>query len=318
MAKQDVLDAINATVSSNNVKGITADSLNNVLTMMVENAGEGGGSGESMMKIFVPDYDLLGSTFVEEGEFTPALVSELRNEFETQMPEMIDVYEPLFTAFDVAFENNANIFASIKEKAKNGEGCSVLLDQSMIMKVAINIEMSLHPEESSQIEEWIMSLSQICNVGYKCMKYNPDVTDTIIEELVLFPIIEYNSDTSLYPSNMAILVQPDGSIIFEKNDANMDMDYGLYISLEGEEIDTYYKEDYNLKIRNDSYGALGKSVQIRNYNGNSYTTVGRVLIHEVIENEGFIFFEGDKLKKCTIDSSGNATIAIIGSISGIS
>ena len=241
MAKQDVIDAINATIVENGQKGITADSLRNLLIMMTENAGEGGGSGESMMKIFVPDYDVfLGPTFVEEGEFTPALVSELRNELETQMPEMIDVYEPLFTAFDVAFENNANIFASIKEKAKNGEGCSVLLDQSMITKVTINIEMSLHPEESSQIEEYIMSLSQICNVGYMCMKGNPDVTDTIIEELVLFPIIEYNSDTSLYPSNMAILVQPDGSIIFEKNDANMDMDYGLYISLEGEEIDTYY------------------------------------------------------------------------------
>lgn len=315
MAKQDVLDAINATVSSNNVKGITADSLNNVLTMMVENAGEGGGSGESMMKIFVPDYDrFLGPTFVEEGEFTPALVSELRNELETQMPEMIDVYEPIFTAFDVAFENNANIFASIKEKAKNGEGCSVLLDQSMITKATIDMQMSL--EESIQIEEYILSLSQICNVGYMCMKYNPDVNMPTTEQLVLSPNIEPNIDMSLYPSNMVILVQPDGSIIFEKIVANVD--YELYVSLEGEEIDTYYKEDYNLKIRNDSYDALGKSVQIKNYDGHSYNTGGRVLIHEVIENEGFIFFEGDKLKKCTIDSRGNATIAIIGSISGIS
>lgn len=317
MAKQDVLDAINATVSSNNVKGITADSLNNVLTMMVENAGEGGGSGESMMKIFVPDYDMmLGPEFILEGEFTPALVSEMRNELETQMPEMIDAYEALFTAFDVAFVNNANVFASIKEKAKNGEGCSVLLDQSMITKATIDMQMSLYPEASSQIEEYILSLSQICNVGYMCMKYNPDVNEPTTEQLVLSPIIESNNDKGLYPSNMVILVQPDGSIIFEKIVANID--YELYVSLEGEEIDTYYKEDYNLKIRNDSYDALGKSVQIRNYDGYSYNTVGRVLIHEVIENEGFIFFEGDKLKKCTIDSRGNATIAIIGSISGIS
>jgi hypothetical protein len=317
MAKQDVLDAINATVSSNNVKGITADSLNNVLTMMVENAGEGGGSGESMMKIFVPDYGMfLGPEFIREGEFTPALVSEMRNELETQMPEMIDAYEALFTAFDVAFVNNANVFASIKEKAKNGEGCSVLLDQSMITKATIDMQMSLYPEAYSQIEEYILSLSQICNVGYMCMKYNPDVNEPTTEQLVLSPNIESNSGMGLYPSNMGILVQPDGSIIFEKIVSNID--YELYVSLEGEEIDTYYKEDYNLKIRNDSYDALGKSVQIRNYNGNSYITVGRFLIHEVIENEGFIFFEGDKLKKCTIDSRGNATIAIIGSISGIS
>ena len=46
MAKQDVLDAINATIIENGQKGITAQSLNNILTMMTENAGEGGGSGD--------------------------------------------------------------------------------------------------------------------------------------------------------------------------------------------------------------------------------------------------------------------------------
>lgn len=45
MSKQEVLDAINATIAPNNLKGITAESLNNVLTMMVENAGEGGNNG---------------------------------------------------------------------------------------------------------------------------------------------------------------------------------------------------------------------------------------------------------------------------------
>lgn len=40
-----MLDAINATIAPNNMNGITAQSLNNVLTMMVENAGEGGNSG---------------------------------------------------------------------------------------------------------------------------------------------------------------------------------------------------------------------------------------------------------------------------------
>lgn len=45
MTKREVLDAINATITPNNMNGITAQSLNNVLTMMVENAGEGGNSG---------------------------------------------------------------------------------------------------------------------------------------------------------------------------------------------------------------------------------------------------------------------------------
>jgi hypothetical protein len=45
MTKREVLDAINATITPNNMNGITAQSLNNVLTMMVENAGEGGNNG---------------------------------------------------------------------------------------------------------------------------------------------------------------------------------------------------------------------------------------------------------------------------------
>lgn len=45
MTKREVLDAINATITPNNMNGITAQSLNNVLTMMVENAGENAGEG---------------------------------------------------------------------------------------------------------------------------------------------------------------------------------------------------------------------------------------------------------------------------------
>lgn len=50
MNKQEIIDAINATIAPNNIKGITADSLRNLLIMMVENAGEGGsGSGGNIV-----------------------------------------------------------------------------------------------------------------------------------------------------------------------------------------------------------------------------------------------------------------------------
>ena len=54
MAKQDVLDAINSTIVQNDIKAITANALNNVLTMMVENAGEGG-NGDGVLRVWVQE-----------------------------------------------------------------------------------------------------------------------------------------------------------------------------------------------------------------------------------------------------------------------
>lgn len=45
MSKQEILDAINATIVPNGQKGITAESLANILTEMVNAAGEGGSGG---------------------------------------------------------------------------------------------------------------------------------------------------------------------------------------------------------------------------------------------------------------------------------
>lgn len=48
MTKQEIINAINATIVANGQKGITAESLNNILTEMVNATPEGGsGGGES-------------------------------------------------------------------------------------------------------------------------------------------------------------------------------------------------------------------------------------------------------------------------------
>ena len=56
MTKREVLDAINATITPNNMNGITAQSLNNVLTSMVEctpeSSGDGGGEREELVLYF--------------------------------------------------------------------------------------------------------------------------------------------------------------------------------------------------------------------------------------------------------------------------
>ena len=314
MAKQDVLNAINSTIATNNTKGITAETLNNVLTMMVENAGEGGGSGEGMLRLIVPDCVEIGYVFVEEfGEFSPSVLSEMRNEIESAEPEYAQLYEPLFTACEDAFVHNAEVFKEIKNKAINGEGCVVLLDMTPILKSYFDVIVDM--EMGDYVDEYMMSYSQFANAAYMCMDYKPEFSDIIddIEMVGVAPINTHNgSDIPFYSSNITLLINPDGSIIFEKTESSSD--YTLYIPASQSTLSSYYKEDYNLKIRNEGYGALGKIVEICETDNSASILIGRFMIHEVIEDEGFLFFNGCDLKKCTIDSEGNASIAIIGSI----
>ena len=86
MAKQDIIDAINATIVENGQKGITADSLRNLLIMMTENAGEGGGSGDGALRVIVPDLMMIGAMFVDMGEFSPTSHEELKAVAEAEMP----------------------------------------------------------------------------------------------------------------------------------------------------------------------------------------------------------------------------------------
>lgn len=56
MTKAEILEAINATIAPNGVKGITAESLANILTEIVNAAGEGGAGGEYLdMTLANPD-----------------------------------------------------------------------------------------------------------------------------------------------------------------------------------------------------------------------------------------------------------------------
>lgn len=317
MAKQDVLDAINSTIATNNTKGITAESLNSVLTMMVENGGEGGGgsgSGEGMLRLIVPDCVEIGYVFVEEfGEFSPSVLSEMRNEIESAEPEYAQLYEPLFTACEDAFVHNAEVFEEIKNKAINGEGCVVLLDMTPILKSYFDVIVDM--EMGDSVDEYMMSYSQFANAAYMCMDYKPELSDIIddIEMVGVAPINTHNgSDIPFYSSNITLLINPDGSIIFEKLEPSSD--YRLYIPASGHTVDSYNREEYNLKIRNSGYSSLGKTVEIHECNSSGSLIVGRFMIHEVIEDEGFLFFNGCDLKKCTIDSEGNASIVTIGSI----
>lgn len=214
MAKQEVLDAINATIAPNGIKGITADSLRNVLTLMVENGGEdegeNKGSGDGMLRIHVPELAIIGETFLEQEEFSRDTVEVLKDDIETNAPEMLELWKPLFSAFEEAFVHNAEVYSTIKEKARNGEGCVVSLDQSMLMKAYLECQVSTDPDFAATIKEYIMSCVQVANVYLYSLELITGQTEEV------FGLIPTNtpSEMGFYPSNMGLVLTPDGSILF--------------------------------------------------------------------------------------------------------
>jgi hypothetical protein len=245
MAKQDVLDAINATIAPNNIKGITAESLNNVLTMMAENAGEGGG-GDGALRVIVPELVMLGPEFIPIGEFSPTSWEEVKSNFEQATGVDLSEYD---AAVKASFEHNANIAQQILAKAKVGEGVSVVLDQTPYMPTTLSIQFQMMPELAAQYEDFAVCVVQPAALAMEYVKPTPEVEGIIGEQLfcALNPLApptlpEYSM---LYPSNMDIVLNLDGSLTFtpiEEEQPSSGSGVVTFYAAIGEELPNEYKE----------------------------------------------------------------------------
>lgn len=215
MAKQDVLDAINATIVPNNIKGITAESLRNLLIMMVENAGEGG-SGDGALRVIVPEMIMLGPEFITIGEFSPTSWEEIKSNYEQAMGVDLSEYD---AAVKASFEHNANVAQQILEKGKAGQGVSVVLDQTPYLPAALNVSFSLEPELAAFYEYVAMCETQPAGLVMEYMKPTPEgesMFGGIFFSCALAPAgnIDHKGIIN-YPSNMLIILNLDGSLHFE-------------------------------------------------------------------------------------------------------
>lgn len=216
MAKQDVLDAINATIAPNNIKGITAESLNNVLTMMAENAGEGGGSGDGALRVIVPEMMVLGPEFIPIGELSPTSWEEMKLLYE-QLGFDLSEYD---AAVKASFEHNANVAQQIIEKGKAGQGVSVVLDQTPYFPAAINVVFQMDPEIAAVCEDFAMCVVQPAGLSLQYMNYTPEGEALLGGDMfscMLAPtgyINDTNSGAVNYPSDMIITLNLDGSLTF--------------------------------------------------------------------------------------------------------
>lgn len=244
MAKQDVLDAINATIVPNNIKGITAESLNNVLTMMAENAGEGG-SGDGALKVIVPDLMMLGPEFIPIGEFSPTSWEETKSLFEQSGIDPSE-YDAVVKA---SFEHNANVAQQILEKAKAGQGVSVVLDQTPYCPAAINVSLQMNPAMAEVVEEFAVCAVQPAALFMQYMNATPEGEAMVggdMFDCVLAPAgyIDFDGMDTTYPSNMLIYLNLDGSLLFEvieEEQPSSGSGVVTFYAAVGEELTSEYK-----------------------------------------------------------------------------
>ena len=221
MAKQDVIDAINATIVPNGSKAINADSLRNLLIMMTENAGEGGsggGSGDGALRVIVPELMILGPIISGEGELSPAAWAELRPLLESDMGLDLSEYEMVVNA---SFTHNANVLQQILAKARAGQGVSIVLDQTPYFPAAVNIMLAIEPVSAALVEEAFFSSAQPAGFMMSYTKPTPDGEAIMVGaemfSCTLVPVggvyTELLGQVN-YLSDMTIDLMADGSLLF--------------------------------------------------------------------------------------------------------
>ena len=304
MAKKEVHEAIDATIVPNGVKAINADSVRNLLHMMTDNAGEGGG-GDGGVKVYAlpPSvvFEMVGGK-----EVTPEIWAEVKARIEEVNPDF--VITPEFdTAMEEAFAANAEVYKTMLQKAKDNTSTYAVIDMGKLMEGFVTMD---QPESGSLINYSVGVLAS-------AMAMDMAGLDRIVQ---FIPSSFGRAMSEAQMDNMMLVLLPNGGYIWEDAYSIVDSaDYNLNIPVEGATLpEGYYKEE-NLLIRNASFNAIGKSIHIwlvdpNASDGISTVSADRYLIHEVIESEGFLYFDGLDLKKCMIDEEGNATITVVGSL----
>lgn len=213
MNKTEIKQCINETIVPNNEHGITAESLNLILNEMVDNSGESG-SGDGALRVIVPDMIMLGPEIVAMGELSPAVWEEMKSLAEADEADMSE-YDAVIKA---SFEHNANVAQQILEKAKEGQGVSVVLDQTPYFPVALNIQFQMAPELAAFYEDVTMCGTQPAGLIMEYMKPTPE-GESMFEgnffSCALAPAGNIDHEGRInYPSNMLIKLNLDGSLTF--------------------------------------------------------------------------------------------------------
>lgn len=226
MTKAEIIEAINATIAPNNVKGITAESLANILTEMVNAEGEGG-SGDGALRVIVPELMLVGGEIVNSGELSPASWEALKSMLEASAGLDLSEYD---VAVNASFVHNANVVQQILEKARAGQGVSVVLDQTPYTSAYRSTIFQNEAGVEAFVEEMVMGGVQPAGLSLQYIELTPEGEASLggdVFACMLVPtgyINDTNSGIVNYPSDMIITLNLDGSLAFTKQGSETEAD----------------------------------------------------------------------------------------------
>jgi hypothetical protein len=118
MSKDTVKQAISETIVSNGKRGISAQSLSNVLNLMVDEGGTGGGSGCLMVKV---------GTVVDTSGNTPTILTGEEKEY------------------------NQQVFEICKNAVSNGEACPLVTFDLLKLLAGTEPEAAIMSQQGSQL-----------------------------------------------------------------------------------------------------------------------------------------------------------------------
>lgn len=316
MAKQDVLDAINATIVENGQKGITAQALNNVLTMMTENAGEGSGSGNGVLRIMAPDGIFLapasfGSEAIGDG-FTPETWTLVQSGLESIISsgdlsdEEKESYETYLTSMNeivpTMFAHNAKVYTELLAKAKSKEGVMLLIDQSASIVPAFELLTTNTLLKDVDISLSTPAIGAIINFN--------DLSDSSVEIIPIGDQATSSDSDYVYTNASRFNLNPDGSIvaihivrnfIYVPSPTNSE---GVLTDGQKAHNSVFYNALTNLE--NVEYVAFVNS------SGSSLISSCPKIILK--GNNNVRYFEGIELKQATLAEDGSVTVTTLGTL----
>ena len=303
MTKQEILEAIDATIVPNDKKAITADSLANLLREMAsatpENSGDGEG-GDTSLRLLLPDA-LIAQLFLEMGlpctreGWNEVKLSLGGMGFSDSSIEKLDAY------YNKMFDNNVEVCKQIQEAAAENKGVSVVGDMSegsSISYKAVNEDMSGVTVDYANIS---------IQFSFDCLFLEIGIMGGKQAEFFLCSNSEMLNDWLIgNRKSMAIIILPDGGLAFEP----FNTEYEVFVA----ENDEVLSEEQ--KGKNDEYRLTSTAEFVTFYyqpsGGSEPYRIYPISVNTEANKLNYII--GINVFQSTIESGGNVSTTLIGSL----
>jgi hypothetical protein len=260
MTKPEIIEAINSTIVPNGQKGITAESLNNILNEMA-NATYGGG-GDGLLKVYVPD-EVFGEAFVELEGFNLDNWNLIKAEFESESESgseigaemaanIINNYDRVIKKY--LYENSL-AYQTILEKMRNREGIAVLGDMSESYAVTAALFFGALglpvPSSGVDVSAGCVMLATVVDTGQIFMGEPIEIVLTFLANSV-------SGEDTLFDY---YYLHEDGSLTFELKSTLGHRDF--YVPLEGAALTSSQKEtniSTAMKIKSSDFNIYGLDI----------------------------------------------------------